>query len=219
MAEKEQEKPLAPAYHRTSPHSLSTELKNHRLRHRKFLICGCVAAVLLIIVVVILVLSFTVFHIKDPVMNLNAVQIQGLEFINATNISSGPTTNLTVLADVSVKNPNVATFKYNEATTGLYYDGVLVSEARTPPGQARARRTVRLNVTIEVMVDRLMAIPRLVSDLVAGSLPVRSYSSISGRVKILNVKKNVVVRMNCTMIVNVTSRSIQDQNCKPHVSI
>ncbi|KAM7525818.1 hypothetical protein LguiA_015720 [Lonicera macranthoides] len=218
MAEKEQEKPLAPAYTRTPTHFLSTELKNHRPRHRKFLLCGCIAAVLLIIVVVILVLSFTVFHIKDPVMNLNAVQIQGLEFINATNILSDPTTNITVLADVSVKNPNVATFKYNEATTRLYYDGVLVGEARTPPGRAMARRTVRLNVTIDVMVNRLVAVPGLGSDLNAGALPVRSYSSISGRVKILNVKKNVAVKMNCTMIVNVTSRSIQDQNCKPHVS-
>lgn len=222
MGGKEQVKPLAPASHRIyieeEDEALSTEIKNYN--HKKYIkCCGCITAIILIQVMIVLVLVFTVFRVKDPVLKMNSVKIEGLDAaIGGENIRRG--TNFTVIADVSVKNPNVATFKFNNATTNLSYHGKMIGEARTPPGHAKARRTLHMNVTLDVMADQLLDVPQLGSDFLAGALPMSSYTRINGKVKILNIiKKNVVVRINCTMTVGIKSMSIQDQDCKKHVSL
>ncbi|KAL2544261.1 Late embryogenesis abundant (LEA) hydroxyproline-rich glycoprotein family [Forsythia ovata] len=170
MAEKkEQVKPLAPAAHRIKideDEDISMEFRNNH--HRKCLTCcGCTTAIFLIQVMIILVLVFTVFRVKDPVIKMNNVKIQGLDVLTRTNNLQFEV-NLTVEADVSVKNPNVASFKFSNTTTSLYYDGHVIGEARIPAGQARARRTLDMNVSIDVMVDKLLVLPRLRSDLASG---------------------------------------------------
>ncbi|KAL2517210.1 Late [Abeliophyllum distichum] len=222
MAEKrEQVKPLAPAAHRIKideDEDISMEFRNYH--HRKCLTCcGCTTAIFLIPVMIILVLVFTVFRVKDPVIKMNNVKIQGLDVITRTNnLHLG--VNLTVEADVSVKNPNVASFKFSNTTTSLYYDGYVIGEARIPAGQAKARRTLDMNVSIDVMMDKLLVVPRLKSDLASGALPISSYTKISGKVKIIHIiRKHVVVKLNCTMTVNISSQAIQDQNCKRRISL
>ncbi|PSS11360.1 Late embryogenesis abundant protein [Actinidia chinensis var. chinensis] len=220
MSAKElQLKPLAPAAHRISideaDRALSMELRRHR-RKSYVKCCGCAAALVLIQAVVVLILIFTVFQVKDPVLRLNSFKMDSLDLSNPNS-----SRKLTVTADVSVKNRNVASFKFTNATlTTIYYGGVAVGEGRTPPGVAKARRTLRLNVTIDVMVGRLLGVPRFTSDLRMGLLNMSSYTSVRGRVKIMKlIKKNVMVRMNCSMTVNATSNTIQDQKCRPTVSI
>ncbi|XP_057462195.1 uncharacterized protein LOC130752439 [Actinidia eriantha] len=219
MSEKElQVKPLAPAAHRISidqaDRALSLELRRRHLRKSYVKCCGCAAALVLILAVVVLILIFTVFHVKGPVLRMNSVNIDGLDL---SNLNSGG--NLTVTADVSVKNPNVASFKFTDATTTtIYYGVVAVGEGRTPAGVARAGRTLRLNMTIDVMLGKLLGVPRFTSDLSLGVLNMSSYTSVRGRVKIMKlIKKHVTVRMNCTMTVNATSNAIQNQKCRSTV--
>ncbi|CAI9755479.1 unnamed protein product [Fraxinus pennsylvanica] len=183
MAEKrEQVKPLAPAALQIKidgDEDISTEVRHHH--HRKCLkCCGCITAIFLILVMIILVLVFTVFRVKDPVIKMNSVKIQGFDALLRTN-NPRPAINLTVEADVSVKNPNVASFKFSNATTSLYYDGGVIGEARIPASQAKARRTLDLNVSIDVMVDKILLVPRIGSDLASGTLPISSYTKISGK--------------------------------------
>ncbi|XP_059643528.1 uncharacterized protein LOC132285363 [Cornus florida] len=219
MAErKEQVKPLAPAayridYIKNEDEALSMELKKYR--HKKYIkCCGCIAALCLIQVVIILVLIFTVFHIKNPKMRINSIRFEGLS--NLSNRSA----NVTLIASVSIKNPNVASFKFSNATTTVYYHGEMVGEARSPAGHVKARRTLRTNVTVDIEIKKMKAIPGLTSDLSDETLEMSAYSRISGRVKITSlIKKDAVVKMNCTMTVNVRNQQIQDQRCRPHVSI
>lgn len=218
MAEKrEQVKPLAPASNRHFTDENAAVFPpedSKKQRHRKYIqCCGCIAALMLIQSLVLLILIFTVLRIKDPKIKMNSVKIKGLDSSNLNNI--------TVTADVSVKNPNVAAFRFsNVTTTTVYYSGVEVGEGRNPAGVAPAKRTVRMNVTVELEVGKLLGVERLSSDLRNGELNFSSYTSVRGRVKILGVfKKSVVVRMNCTMSVNVTSREIRGQSCRPGISI
>lgn len=222
MAEKkEQVKPLAPASHRqyfTDDNEAVFPPDSKKQRHRKYVqCCGCITALLLIQAVVLLVLIFTVFRIKDPKLKMNSVRISGLD---STNLSS-QLANITVTADVSIKNPNVVAFKFsNITTTTVYYGGVAVGEGRNPPGVAAAQRTLRLNVTVELVVGKLLGVERLGRDLRFGELNVTTYTRVGGRVKILGLfKKHVVVKMNCTMSFNVTSREIGYQSCWQGVSI
>ncbi|KAH0974919.1 hypothetical protein GBA52_016818 [Prunus armeniaca] len=126
MAAKEQGKPLAPAnsYHLRSDEEEVIVSSHIKLCQRKYVMCcGCVSALFLIIAVTAIVLGFTVFHVKSPRIEMNNVTIQ--QQPEVANGALRSDTNVTLLADVSIKNPNVASFKYgNTTTTGfLQRDG------------------------------------------------------------------------------------------------
>ncbi|KAI3503639.1 hypothetical protein L1887_32085 [Cichorium endivia] len=115
------------------------------------------------------VLGLTIFRVKNPEINMNSAAIIGLDRVNAADLLTGKA-NLTVVADVSVKNTNVAPFKRSG-------------------GVAKARRTMRLNLTFEVTVAEIAGNHQFGSDLASGILPVESYTKFNGRVNILNIIK------------------------------
>ncbi|KAH7849532.1 hypothetical protein Vadar_019171 [Vaccinium darrowii] len=122
---------------------------------------------------------------------------------------------MTLTADISIKNPNVASFKYPNTTTTIYYHGTVIGEAHGPAGKSKAQRTMRMNVTVDVVMDKLISKPNLLSDMSTGILAMSSFTRVGGRVKMFNIiKRHAVVKMNCTINVNITSRAIQDQKCK-----
>ncbi|KAL0015900.1 hypothetical protein SO802_002969 [Lithocarpus litseifolius] len=218
MAEREQIKPLAPTGYQTSSSGEEKILPKHKkFHHRKCIKCfGCFTALLLIIAVIMLVLAFTVFHIRDPMARMNALTLTNLKLSNGTLRQD---VNVTLIADVSVKNPNAATFRYDNSTTTIYYHGAVVGEARIPSGKAKAWRTVRMNMTVDIIPSKVLAVQNINSDLISGQLNVSSYTKITGRVKVLNiVNKHVVVAMNCNMTYNILSQGIQ-QNCHPDVHV
>ncbi|KAK7843326.1 late embryogenesis abundant protein At1g64065 [Quercus suber] len=219
MAEREHVKPLAPAGYQTSSSGEEKILPKHlKFHHRKCIKCfGCFTALLLIIAVIMLVLAFTVFHIRDPMVMMNALTLTNL---NLPNGNLRQDFNVTLIADVSVKNPNAATFRYDNSTTTIYYHGAVVGEARIPSGKAKARRTVRMNMTVDIIPSKVLAVQNMSSDLISRQLNVSSYTKITGRVKVLNiVNKHVVVAMNCTITYNLSSQAIPHQNCHPDVHV
>ncbi|XP_027115310.2 uncharacterized protein LOC113763684 [Coffea eugenioides] len=222
MGERDQVRPLAPASERQiSDDEEATSYFKGASKKRCIKCCGFISALLLLQAVVVIVLIFTVFKVKDPVIRLNGVTIDKLELVNGTNgTTPKPGSNMTLTADVSVKNPNYATFKYQNASTSLFYHGMLVGEAHTLPGKSKARRTLRMNVTVDFIMDKLLSSPMLKSDVGSGLLPMTTYTRVGGRVNMLNIfKKHVVVRMNCTVAANITSRTIQSQECKRKVKL
>lgn len=218
---KEQVKPLAPAAHHLDiedPDAFSTKL-TAASPHRKCIKgCGCSAAIFVIISTVIIILMFTVFRVKDPSLKISSVNIQGVD-MNASQ-AFGPGLKLVVRVDLAIKNPNVSSFKFTNTTTDLYYNGSVIGERNSLPGQVEARRTFRTNVVIEIMVDKILERPRFKNDTVVGLLPISSHTRISGKIKVTSViKRSVVVKMNCTMNLNISSWGIQDRKCFRRVSL
>ncbi|XWS61702.1 hypothetical protein CRYUN_Cryun07bG0148600 [Craigia yunnanensis] len=216
MAEHEQVKPLAPVAFQTRSDDEEALSKQLKLKKRKYIqCCGCIAALLLIQAVVVLVLFFTVFRIQDPMIRMNSVTIQRLEFSNG---SLGTDVNVTLLVDVSVKNPNMATFRFNNSTTSIYYGGRVVGEGIHLQGKAKARRTLRRNVTVEIVPEKILAVPSFTSDITSGALNISSYTRILGRVKILNIiKKNIVVKFNCSMTYRLSGGGFHGEMCRPEL--
>lgn len=218
MAAKEQGKPLAPAnsYHPRSDEEEVIVSSHIKLYQRKYVMCcGCVSALFLIIAVTAIVLGFTVFHVKGPRIKMNDVTIQRLEITNGTLRSD---TNVTLLADVSIKNPNVASFKYRNTTTRVYYNGNEVGQGRAPAGVAKARRTMRMNMTVDIVPGEISVVPGFMKEVASGKLTVSTYTKIQGKVKILMVNKNVVVELNCSVTYNFASKGIE-RDCKQRVSL
>jgi len=219
MAETDQARPLAPV--RVHPRSDDEEkaLKTMN-RRRKIKLCGCVTAILLLLlVIVIVILAFTVFKVKDPKVTTNEIQLTNFD-VNLVQIPTPQVKiNMTMVVNMSIKNDNIASIKLGNSTTTVYYRGITVADAVIPPGLVKAKKTTRLNVTIEVMADRLVSSPNLLGDVHQGEMVMNTYSEIPGRVKILFIKKHVEMKMNCTMTINISKRAIQDMICTHKVKL
>ncbi|MED6135731.1 hypothetical protein PIB30_049425, partial [Stylosanthes scabra] len=214
MAEIDQARPLAPSRDQQSSSDEEEALKNKRLKRIK--LCGCVSGIsFLIFVIVFVILALTVFKVKEPIITTNSVTLANLDF--TTNLNQMPPSvkvNMSLLLDMSIKNPNSVSFKFGEGTTAISYREVNVGEAKNPPGIAKADKTFRMKVTADVLADRLANRPELVSDFLSGHLTLNTYTEISGRAKILIIKKHVDIKMSCTVNVDISSKEVQDMNCK-----
>lgn len=220
----QQMKPLAPFVSSTSHFSRQEDHDQFQdtseqkiIRIRKFVLCcGCFTALVVILVVILIVLSFTVYNVKEPEVRMNSVTL-----LSGTFANGGATNNVTLVADIFVKNTNAFTLRFGSTSTIVYYDGVRIGEGTSPPGKAKARRTIRVNSTLEIMSKKLLEIPTLNIDLRDQSLNISSYTRIDGKVKILNMfPRKVVVELNCTIGYNITTGLVTNgDNCLGTVDI
>ncbi|KAH6813199.1 hypothetical protein C2S51_022217 [Perilla frutescens var. frutescens] len=185
------------------------------LRKRNFLrCCSCAGALLFFVVILAGTLIFTVFRVRGPALSLNSFTLVKLEVINGTNLPRRGS-NATLNADVSMKNRNFVSFRHPITTSTIYYHGVAIGEVRAPAGNMPARRTTRMNVTADIIMDRVVAQPAFGSDMKSGSVQMSWYTRVGGRAKFFFIKKHVTFKMNCTATVNVTAKALQKYKCKP----
>ncbi|KAE8712770.1 Detected protein of unknown function [Hibiscus syriacus] len=221
MVEQEQVKPFAPmafgAQSSDDDEALSMELQSKKKRYIQC--CGCITALLLILATVVLILFFTVFRIQDPMVWLNSITIQSLEISTKGILRTD--VNVTLLADVSVENPNAATFKFNNGMTTIYYGGRVVGEGIHFQGKAKPRRTLRKNVTVEIDPEKFLADPSFVIKIMGSKgLNISSYTRISGRIDIMNIiKRNVLVKFNCSTTFRLDHSGVgfHGEKCRPEL--
>uniref|UniRef100_A0A0D9VEI3 Late embryogenesis abundant protein LEA-2 subgroup domain-containing protein n=1 Tax=Leersia perrieri TaxID=77586 RepID=A0A0D9VEI3_9ORYZ len=162
---------------------------------------------------ILLAVSLTVFRVREPVMTMNAISVKGF-------VDDATPSRMTVVADVSVRNPNAASLTYAGSETAVYYRGARVGGARGAGGVARARRTARMNVTVDVAVGAVLRDPAFLRDVAAGAVAVATATTVrGGRVAVLGgvVRRRVALEMNCTATLAVADMSIRNQSCLQRV--
>ncbi|KAL9232903.1 hypothetical protein vseg_007965 [Gypsophila vaccaria] len=174
----------------------------------------CLLGTIVTIITLIIILAFTVFKVKEPMMTLDSIRL-GMDDVSGLVFMPG--SNITMTVDATVKNRNVGDFKFSNTTSIIFYDGIMVGQAYGPPGVAPARRSMKMNIIVEIVMARLLKAPNITSDLGSGLFTMDSYTRAVGKVKLIIVKKSVVVEMNCTVTFNFTSQEIRDQQCKSHI--
>lgn len=208
--------PLAMAVAPDSPSSTKPPEKpksNHR-KHRFLLCFGTFGILFTVIFIVLLTVGLTLYKVKQPIMTMNSITLENLSSSSASSSSL----NMSVIADVSVKNPNAASYRYGSSTTSVYYNKALVGQAVAPPGVAKARRTVRMNVTVDLMVSQLTNDIQFMQDLVTGDVRFNTSTQVGGRVKVFGmVRHHVDVEMNCSLTVDVSNLTLRNQSCWQHV--
>ncbi|RCV27247.1 hypothetical protein SEVIR_5G312300v4 [Setaria viridis] len=193
------------------------------LRKRRCAIwcCGCCATTVVLLGIAALVLALTVFKVKDPVLTMNRVTLEGVDGDLGTE-RHPVSVNATLSADISIKNPNVASFRFARSETDFYYAGETVGVAYAPDGEVGADRTVRMNVTLDVLADRIS--PNVnATDLIFGQdYNLTSYTEITGRVNVLGIyKRDLDIKMNCSITLEVgafTTVQSKSTNCVANVS-
>ncbi|URE39297.1 harpin-induced protein 1 domain containing protein [Musa troglodytarum] len=219
---KEQTKPVAvssPSADATDEAAAIGRLPARRLRKRRCaLFCFlCWAASAVMVGVVVLVLSFTLFKVKDPTLTMNSLVIERIDLDFGTDRSRPLSINATLDADISIENPNMASFRFGNCTTDFYYSGETVGVAYAPFGKVPAHRTVRLGVRVDVFVDRVATQLNLTMGILTGNqLRLRSYTDIRGRVSVLGVyKRDIELMLNCSiaMEVSIAEQQITGTDC------
>lgn len=184
------------------------------LRKRYFLrCCSCAGAFLFFVAIFVIALLFTVFKVRGPAITLNSSAVK-LHLISGTDLPK-PGSNATIHADVSVKNRNFVSFRHPVSASTVYYRGAAIGEARAPAGNMPARRTTRMNVTVDIIMDRVVEQPDFGSDFDSGLVSMSWYTRLRGRAKFLFIKKHTTMKMNCTASVNVTTMALAHYRCKP----
>ncbi|CAA6669215.1 unnamed protein product [Spirodela intermedia] len=184
-------------------------------RRRRICIAVAVAATLVAIALVFVVLGFTVFRPRHAIATINSFFL-GVVQAGNSSFGIGVDVNATLLVDLSVTNPNRASFSYPRGGTAeLFYRGNVAGVAAIPPGAIGARETLRMNVTLTVLAGRFIADSNVYSDILSGSLAVNTFTRIAGKVTVLGLLKlRTVAYTTCDVVVNVTSRSISSTSCK-----
>ncbi|CAA7037434.1 unnamed protein product [Microthlaspi erraticum] len=194
-SKEDQAKPLAPLSLTTRSdqpledhhyyHDDRTKHFHSRSRTRLILCCGFIASLTLIIAFTFIVLSLTVFHLHSPTLTVDSISNR----------------NATVSLEISLRNPNAASFKVRNVTFLLHYGDFVVAEdtgrrSETIP----AKRTVRMNLTAEIVTTKLPA-------SLAG-VDLKSSVVVSGKVKIFKIfKKSVHLTKDCFMKMTINNSS------------
>ncbi|KAL5716451.1 hypothetical protein ACHQM5_018139 [Ranunculus cassubicifolius] len=214
MAEENLTKPLPPPPGFIRRDEERGEFKKVRQnRYHRYRCAGFGIAGILVLGILITVLSLTVFRVKEPELVMKRIT-----FPNFSIVAIPATIN--VVAEISLKNPNIASYRYQNSTTFVYYHGAQVGKGYLPPGIAKARRTQDMNLSMAVVTREVLGNTNFFNDFGSGVLVLGSYTRLDGRVKILNIfKKHVAITMSCTFTANITSSEILDQMCKEKVLI
>jgi len=188
-----------------------------RKRRRCLLCCGgCCVTTTVVVGIIILVLALTVFKVKDPRITMNNVWLTAISSGSGTGVTSPVATNATITADVSIKNPNAVAFRFSRSETDVYYKGQTISVAYVPAGKVGADRTLRTNVTVDLLADRLASAMNTTGLIFGQEYDITTHTEMNGRVSIFGIiKKHIGIKLNCTIVIEVGGAAAAIQTGTP----
>ncbi|KAL7589133.1 uncharacterized protein LOC111885768 [Lactuca sativa] len=202
--EKKDEQPLT---------TIVADDKHRRKRKRRRCICLSVIAVIVLLALIILILALTVFKAKKPVTSVNSIAISDFD-VSVNLLPPRVSLNISLDLDISIKNPNKVGVKYRNSSAILLYKDKDIGEVPIPAGEIGSDDTKRLNLTLTVFADRLLTNFDVYSDVISGSLPVSTYTKISGKARILNMFNiHISSVSSCDLNIDISNRRISNQTC------
>ncbi|CAM6084506.1 unnamed protein product [Calypogeia fissa] len=175
--------------------------------------CATTTAVILLLGLIILILSFTEFKVRDPVVKVTGMTLQSFSVSMDTTLTNFRL-DVALHLNVSVYNPNIASFKYSNSSTFLYYRGREVGSALVPAGKVGAKKTERFETYLDIQALQIVMNANLTSDLQAGVIPINTYSAIRGTLNVINVfKHHAISTSDCWTNIVVSNQTLKDFNC------
>ncbi|EOA17589.1 hypothetical protein CARUB_v10005951mg [Capsella rubella] len=143
----------------------------------------------MLIAVTFIVLSLTVFHLHNPKLTVDSISfIQGLEFVRG---KVNTNRNVTVSVQISLHNPNPASFKVRYVRLFFRHgESVVTGESIQRSETIPAKQTVKMSLTAEIVTTKLLAsVPGFMDDLNGRGVELKSSVEIRGIVKIMKISK------------------------------
>jgi hypothetical protein len=119
--------------------------------------------------------------------------------------------------ELSVYNPNRASFSYGSSRTEVFYREMRVGEAAIPAGRigARAWESLATSLALNASAEALLRRPeQLAADVAAGSFPMSAAARLCGRLRFLRLfSRRARSSTRCTMSVSLARRAVQNLLC------
>ncbi|KAK3429365.1 hypothetical protein EUGRSUZ_E00794 [Eucalyptus grandis] len=122
---------------------------------------------------------------------------------------ASPSFGISFVAPIPVKNTNWGPFKYDTSTVNFSYGGVQVGRAINPKSMANCKSTKKINVNVTLSSANLPSNinSNLGSELSSGVITLDI-------IFMFMFKKTKISQMNCTMVINTSTRAVQSLSCK-----
>ncbi|KAG9152645.1 hypothetical protein Leryth_022413 [Lithospermum erythrorhizon] len=189
----------------------ATEDLRRRRRRKACIISMWVLGILVALAILFTILGLTVFKAKHPVTTVNFVSLQDIKasfdvaklrvYINAT-----------FLIDLVITNPNHVGFKFDGSVAYLKYKDQEVGGAPIEEGEIGSNEVKPMNLTLNLMADRLLFDPDVYYQALSGSLPLSTNVVLKGKVQLL-FKIKVKTYTNCNFNINVITQALSDLSC------
>lgn len=157
-----------------------------------------------------LVFASVVLRVRDPKLELRSARVMHISY---RSTSPSASFNVTMIARMSIMNPNFGGFDYGNSTVSVMYGVVSVGAWEMSGAIIEARETKEINVMVNMRL-LVRSGNNVTNEIHSGILKLRSYTKLSGTVHLLKmVKKRKIVGMACSMNLNLTSHSIHRIQC------
>ncbi|KAL1537362.1 hypothetical protein AAHA92_29886 [Salvia divinorum] len=166
-------------------------------------ICGIITAVVIVtLIVTVLVLWLAVLKPKNPKITLQQVTLEHI------SLGSDFQINVTLGMLLTVKNPNHASFRYENTTAFVSYRGSPVAEAPIQEDTIPARGSRDISTDLFVDADSLVANAGFGEDVAARRLNFTSSTTLHGRAEVLNLfKMTATTYTTCVISVYIDTQN------------
>ncbi|KAI9127861.1 hypothetical protein K1719_000854 [Acacia pycnantha] len=175
--------------------------------------CGVTAIVIILLVVTLVILFLTVLKPKDPIIIIQPVKLERFESVVFPDLEL----NLTFGVVATVKNPNHATFTYQDSTASVNYRGILVGEAPVKGDTVPDHGELNVSTTLVVQADKLLKDGNFVDDFNNGVVNFISATTLQGKVRILTIFKKKATSFSTCHISLFTNNKTSNSACQSKV--
>ncbi|CAJ1927606.1 unnamed protein product [Sphenostylis stenocarpa] len=175
-------------------------------------------AIFVAILFVCLIFAFVTFRLGDPKIEFKSARLmQKSSSTNYRNVSSTSPFNVTIIARVSLTNPNLGSFHYGTSTVSVLYgtSSVRVGASKLKGATLEAKETKEMDLTIHMRFGKKVLVKEdAPNNIHSDMFKLRSYAKLSGTLHVLNMlKKRKTIQMSCILNLNFTSFSTQHFQC------
>ncbi|KAG6551354.1 hypothetical protein Mapa_007140 [Marchantia paleacea] len=173
--------------------------------------CAILIGFIIVVVIIIVVLALTVFKVRDPEVTVNSLELTSFSL---TFPPSGPMLSFVLDIDVTVKNRNHASFKYQASTAYLYYRSVGIGSAPISAGKVGARSSTVIATQVTIDASAFIGNPNLPSDITAGVIPLLVTTSLPGQINVASiVKHHATSTANCQLSIFTQTATVGALTC------
>ncbi|KAI3804459.1 hypothetical protein L1987_26009 [Smallanthus sonchifolius] len=207
MADPEsQMSPLAPAGVKSDEQLLTTTAIFSKRKHQKSnKSLVYVLAAIVFLGTIFLILASIFLRVVNPKLRLSTVSIQNFQY-EKTNSTS---LNITMFTEVTVNNQNFGRYVFENCNAVVLYGNSTIGGGDISGGRVGAKNTKSISVIMQIRSVNLSF-----SSNSTELMKIRSFARMTGRVHVTKlVDRRKTIEMNCTINLNLTSRSFMDPLC------
>ncbi|XP_023550526.1 late embryogenesis abundant protein At1g64065 [Cucurbita pepo subsp. pepo] len=198
------------------PNDRPATLRSRRKASEKCINTFCIYlfAIAAVACIAALILGLVVVRVKTPTVKLTSVTVKNLHY----GFSPTPFMDATLIAEITMENPNFGEFKYEEVTnTTLIYYGVAVGIGEVKTVSVNAKSNKKANFTVKVKPNSsFVDVDYFSHDLaMLKTMNMSCIAEFKGRVRLLKLfKEKKVSMLKCTMSLNLSSHGVQNLACQ-----